>query len=109
MFEVPFYIQYMFNSQHQFHIKVSQDQPRFNINRRYKKTNMLLCNGIPTKNMKNYVRNDWGISYNFFDKSKKKFGHILYNIKSIGTKSVNFNLSNLDFYITYDDNKNLYK
>lgn len=107
MFRVPFYIVNMPKSMHKKHKFVSYLTPRFKISPKVK-SGMFLCNAIPTKNMKDYIRKNWGVSFDFtFKKGEKKdgkFGHLLYNIICTENNGF-FRRSRIEFRIVYNNDE----
>lgn len=109
MFKVPFYSVIMKDSMHQVLESRSEDTPKFVIRLGPSRKNMLLCSGIPTKNMNDHIRPNWGISFDFAVKNATnvpiKYGHLVYNIIPIIYSKSNYNVSKVSFRIFYDKNK----
>ena len=109
MFKVPFYSVEMRYGMHQNHNSVSYNTPKFVIKLKSSKRNLLLCNGIPTKNMDDYVRPNWGISFDFGVKNSSdaiiKYGHLVYDIVPSNNSKLNYNISDFSFRVFYNDNK----
>lgn len=107
MFKVPFYIVQMPNSMHKHHKFVSYKTPRFKLSHKVR-ASMFLCNGIPTKYINGYLRNNWGVSYDFqtskHDKNRGKFGHLLYDLVQMNDQKLkNYRKSKIVFKIVYNN------
>ena len=108
-FKVPFYSISINNSMHQDHIPSSQHSPKFNMKKRPYSRRNNLCKGIPTKNMKENSRPNWGVSYDFKTKSKYKYGHLTYDILHANDNELNYRLFNLQFKIIYNNLSSVFK
>ena len=64
------------------------------------------CAGYPSKDVEEYSRPNWGVSYDFKDEAKGKYGHLRYRIVPIVKKAPY--VSNMEMFVTYNDYKNDY-
>lgn len=100
MFKVPFYSVSINNSMHQFHVPTSKHSPRFNTKNKPFSRRKNLCKGIPTKNMNENVRSNWGISFDF--QVDNKHCHLVYDVLNENDDHLNYHLYKLQFKIIYN-------
>ena len=105
-FKAPYYEIRFAHSYHQYHERISSKSIHYDIDDNMVKV-VKFCAGYPSKDVDEFVRPNWGISYDFKNKTTGKYGHLQYRIKpKVLTPPY---VSEMEVFITYNDDQYDYK